>query len=179
MRVVGLASSSPRIVKLLAAEGSNARPGTDYKLLDYTLPAGIVSFTYPLVVYKTAEMKTQTYRLVLQAETGGAFPGVVPEGPEITNTTISLRQMKIDLTDRIVQPAYWNNIASYFGAYSNTKYSYMIQSLGTGDLRPVSLGGIWTTNDYLNAAIQLRNDLVVYEAANGPLIDENGNRVTF
>lgn len=180
MRVVGDVASQPRPVKLHAVGGSTARLNIDYKLPEFSVPANTASFLYPLVINKTPEMKTQILRLVLEVEPNDAFPGLAPEGlvpglTSATNTT-SINKLKIDFTDKLIKP---NNWPYQFGTYSDVKYDFVIQVLGSGDFRTEAQGGTWTATDLTLAAVQLRDALITYEASHGILIDENGLRVSF
>lgn len=184
MRVIGKVVDYDRPMKLRAANGSTARSGVDYKLNEFNIPRGVAVFLYPLIVYKTPEMKTQTLRLVLEAEQNDQFKGLAAEGLVLgrvtAENTYSLRKMKIDIADKIIKPSFWNGTTdAYFGTYSNAKYIFMIGVYGTGDFRSTSQGGTWTANAYNLATIKLRNELLKYEALNGPLMDENGNKVEF
>lgn len=180
MRVLGTVTNTARPVKLRAVEGSAARPNIDYKLSDFVLPAGMSSFLYPLVVYKTPEMKTDILRLVLEVEPNASFPGIAAEGLvaglTIAENTYSHNRIKIDLTDKLIKPNAW---PTKFGTYSDVKYGFVIQTLGTGDFRLTSQGGIWTSANLDLARVVLREALVEYELVNGVLIDETGVRVTF
>lgn len=180
MRVQGTVTNTDRTVKLRAVEGSAARANVDYKLIDFTVKAGVSAFLYPLVVYKKPEMKTDVLRLILEVEPNEAFPGVGAEGLvaglTAADNTFSHNRMKVDLADKLIRPNAW---PSRFGTYSDMKYSFVIQTLGTGDFRLTTQGGIWTSTTLDLAVVELRTALLQYELTNGPLIDETGVRVTF
>lgn len=180
MRVLGAVVDKDRPVTLRSVEGSAARENKDYKLPAFVVPAGVSSFLYPLVVYKTVEMKSQILRLVLEVAPSEAFPGIAAEGLvaglTTAENTYSHNRIKVDLTDKLIKPNAW---PSRFGTYSDVKYSFVIQTLGTGDFRLTTAGGIWTTADLDLAVVMLREALIKYEVANGVLIDETGVRVSF
>lgn len=184
MRVVGSVENYDRPVQLRAVEGTTARANVDYKLPESVVPAGTSAFLYPVVVYKTPEMKTQILRLIVEAAPNNEFPGVVAEGlvpgRVAAENTVSLRQMKIDITDKIIRPGFWNaTVDSWFGTYSEVKYVFMIEALGTGDFSYSGNGGKWTANDFDAMLIILREALAEYKADHGPLIDENGTAIEF
>lgn len=180
MRVLGTVTNTERPVKLRAVPGSAARAGVDYKLPDFVVKPGVSSFLYPLVVYKTPEMKNDVLRLILEVQPTESFPGQAAEGLvaglTALDNTYSVNRIKVDLTDKLIKPNAWPN---KFGTYSDVKYSFVILALGTGDFRLTSQGGDWTSTLLDLAVVELRTALTQYELDNGPLIDETGVRVTF
>jgi hypothetical protein len=180
MRVLGTVTAADRPVQLRAVEGSTARPNVDYKLPDFVVRAGVSSFLYPLLVYKTPEMNTEILRLILEVVPNSSFPGIAAEGLvaglTTDDNTYSHNRIKVDLTDKLIKPNAW---PTKFGTYSDVKYGFVIQTLGTGDFRLTSQGGVWTSANLDLARVVLREALVKYELANGALIDETGVRVTF
>jgi hypothetical protein len=174
MRVQGPAVDYARTVSVKAAAGTTARENVDYQLSDAKVPAGALTLMYPVVLLNSPEMLTKTYRLVVEVApnkdfTTGGF------GAEITGETIALKSVKIDVSNRIVQPTYWTSVQGSFGPFSVAKFKFMIQVTGLTDFSDEAIG----VDGYYNLPVKLSNALVAYEAANGPLIDENGNRVTF
>lgn len=177
MRIVGAATDNAREISVKAAIGTTAREGIDYKLPGISLPAGELTVLYPVVLINSEELKDTTFRLVVEVAANKYFePGAA--GREIGNT-INMHQYIIDFNNQLIKPGYWNLIQGYFGAYSATKYRFMMQVMGTSDFAPESAGGTLTYADLLNYPVTLRNALAEYEAVHGPLIDENGDRVTF
>ncbi|MNK14784.1 hypothetical protein D3C87_329140 [compost metagenome] len=174
MRVQGPAVGYARTVAVKAVGGTTAREGIDYQLSEAKLPAGALILVYPVVLLNSPGMLTNTYRLVVEVAPNkdfatGAF------GSDITGETVALKSIKIDVSNRIVQPTYWTSIQGSFGTFSVAKFKFMIQVTGLTDFSEEAIG----IDGYYNLPIKLSNALVVYETANGPLIDENGNRVTF
>lgn len=181
MRASGEIVDYPRTVQLKASEvGTTARAGIDYELPSSAIvPAGAYRFVYPVILINSPGMLTNTYRLVLEpVETKDFVVGVVgttpPRSISLTDyPETNFISIKIDITNQLVQPAGWQ--PSIFGTFSIAKYRFMIQTTGLTDFSIEALG----TDGLFNLPVKLRNALAVYEAANGPLIDENGNRVTF
>ena len=174
MRVQGPAVDHARTISVKAAEGTTARENVDYRLSDAKLPAGALTLMYPVVLLNSPEMLTNTYRLIVEVAPNKDFT-TVALGSEITGETIALKSIKIDVSNRIVQPTYWTSIQGSFGTFSVAKFKFMIQVTGLTDFSDEAIG----IDGFYNLPVKLSNALVVYEAANGPLIDENGNRVTF
>jgi hypothetical protein len=173
MRVLGAASDKPRTISVKAGAGTTARKGIDYELPDMILPAGQLTVLYPIVLLNSPEMLNKTFRLVAEvAESKDLVSGAT--GTEIGGT-ITLKNVRVDITNQIVKPTYWPSIEGAFGLFSVTKFKFMIQVTGLTDFSEEAIG----IDGYYNLPVKLRNALAEYEAINGPLINESGNRVTF
>lgn len=173
MRVVGGAKDYPRTIAVKAGPGTTARPEVDFILPQHTLPAGALTVDYPVIVMNTPEMADNEFRLVAEVTESKDFsPGAV--GQEIGGS-YNLPKILVKITNKIVEPTYWPDVESAFGPFSAAKFRFMIQATGLTDFSYEALG----TSGIYNLPVRLRNALLEYEAANGPLIDENGNRVTF
>lgn len=176
MRVTGAVKDYPRKVLLKAAEGTTATAGVDYELKEVTIPAGAYKFDYPVVVFNSPGMAANTYRLVLEpAETADFKLGTIGQTPE-TNTMYTeenFQYFKIDLTNQLVEPDGW--LESAFGVFSAVKYRFMVEVTGLTDFSSEAIG----RDGVYNLPVKLQKALEEYEALNGPLIDENGNEVSF
>lgn len=175
MRVVGRKADYDRNIKVTAAPGTTARLGVDFILPEVKLPAGKLELRYPVVLLKTPEMTTQSFNIVADVvESNDFILGAIGKLPVFNNTTtINVRRVKVSVTDRLIQPAYWPQIAADFGAYSQVKLKFMITVLGISDFSTL------TVDQSINFPVKLRQALADYEAVNGPLLDENRVRVTF
>ncbi|MFT4093527.1 MAG: DUF4843 domain-containing protein [Niabella sp.] len=173
MRVTGAAKDYDRTISVKAAAGSTAREGVDYILPEVALPADSLTINYPVIVLNSAEMTTQTFRLITEVVPNEDFEqGAI--GQEV-GLTYNVKNIKLDITNRIVEPSYWSSVASVFGTFSQTKFQFMVEVTGLTDFSFDAIG----IDGYYNLPVKLRNALAAYEAVNGPLIDEFGNRVTF
>lgn len=175
MRVVGRKADHDRTVKVVAGPGTTARPGIDFLLPEAKVPAGQSEIKYPIVLLSTPEMTTKTFDIVADvAENSDFILGAIGELPVFNNTTtINTRRVKVSVTNRLIQPAYWPGIERYFGAFSQAKLRFMISILGITDFSTI------TVDQQYNFPVKLRQALADYEAVNAPLMDENGVRVTF
>jgi len=107
----------------------NAVAGTDYKAFNdptvsnaYVVKAGQTHALVPVVLLRSAGLKTNTVALKLKVVENGNFqPG-----------DQALIWRKVIFTDRLSQPAAWNasRTTNYLGAYSVVKHAYMIQITG-------------------------------------------------
>lgn len=173
MRLVGKPSANPRTFKLRATDSSTARNNVDYILPNATLPANQLSVNYPLIVLNSPEMKTTTFKLMLEVAPGADLvagaPGVAAD------LSANLKRMKVNITNQLIRPTYWDNLEFLFGTFSVVKFQFMIKVSGLTNFDPNVVGA----GDLFRLQVNFRNALTVYEAANGPLIDEFGNRVKF
>jgi len=176
MRILGPLSDKARTFTVKAAVGTTARQGIDYELPNYAVPAGAINIRYPVIVFKTPEMSAKAFRLVLEVgDDKDLKPGAIgiEMGNGITNTK-SLSQMKINISNRITKPSYWDQ-ERYFGDFSEVKFKFMISVTGLTDFSEAAIG----VDGGYNLPVKLQNALLAYEAIHGWLIDETGNRVTF
>lgn len=173
MRVTGTVSDKPRRISVRAGEGTTARSGKDYMLPEAFLPAGALTVKYPVVLLNSPEMKTTIFRLVVQvAESDDLVVGAT--GQEMGETT-SLDHFVFHVSNQLVEPAYWPDISSRFGMFSATKFRFMMQVTGLTDFSVDAIG----IDGLYNLPVKLKNALDEYVAMHGPLMDENGNEVTF
>jgi hypothetical protein len=170
VRITGKAAKYPRTISFKAGDGTTARKGIDYLLPDFILPADSLKAKYPVVVFNTPEMINTTYVLVAEIAENKDFKiGALGYTAGLT----SYKSLNIEITNQLVKPSYWQ--PGYFGTFSRAKFRFMIDSTGLTNFSETAIG----INGLFNLPVTLRRLLAVYEAANGPLIDENGLRVTF
>jgi hypothetical protein len=145
---------------------TTAVEGTHFKLPDKTtFKAGAMRDTIPVTFYRTADMKTRSFRLVLRVEENEAFkPGQLQY------------QYKVFIVhDNISQPAWWNwdVIGYYLGAYSDLKYQTFINVTGIADMTGA------TRSELRIRALELKYWLEQYKVDHGiPMTDENGGEMT-
>lgn len=155
-----------------AVAGTHFVPFTDPRVNKfYTIKAGTVHTSVPVIVLRDPSLKTNTVVLKLDVVADGNFqPG------EQSNLW-----RKVQITDRLSQPASWNASFSqyYFGKYSIVKHAFMIQA--TGQKWDETFIAV-TTADY--ALLQyyvgaVKTSLVDYNKNHpgNPLTDESGELV--
>ncbi len=179
LRITGKLSDKPRTVLLKTGDGTTATAGVDFELKEAIIPPGVYIFNYPLVLINSVGMASHVYRIVLEpAETKdftlGTF-GQTPANNVNLGTEENFRYLKIDVTSQYIEPAYWIYLTADFGAFSAVKYKFMVKVLGITDFSYDKIG----SEGLLNFPVTLRNALAAYEAANGPLLDENGQQISF
>lgn len=173
MRILGPAATYDRKLKVHAVAGTNAREGKDYILPEFTVPAGAITVQYPVVLLNSPEMTTQNFRIVLEMSPNQDFVQGAT-GIEI-GSTVSIKQYILNVSNQFVEPSYWSDVSGAFGSFSVTRFRFMMQVTGLTDFSYEAIGN----DGYYNLPVTLAVELAAYEAVNGPLIDERGNRVTF
>lgn len=157
------------------ADGTTAKEGTDYDFIPGLIAAGKVEGLLPVVLYRTASLKTEDVTLKLAiAETTDFKPGVTED-----------KEFLLRWSDKLSKPSTW--IDFYFGTYSDAKYRFMIDILGIADYpaqacaRCVLNPGEFTAAAFMDMVARLKAELIKYNAAHpqNPLRDANGVLVAF
>ncbi|PSL49857.1 uncharacterized protein DUF4843 [Chitinophaga niastensis] len=176
VRIIGMAAAQDREVILKAvADSTTATAGTDYTLLPYQIPAGAYTANLPVVIKRTTTMKKQTLRLLLEVEPSKDFLPGVPNSKGSSVVAGGTVRYLIKLNDYLTKPANWDTwLVYFFGSYSATKYKFVIQTTGIATFSTDMPYGVFSVYSTL-----CKQKLAEYEAANGPLIDENGDQVSF
>jgi hypothetical protein len=155
---------------------TNAIAGTDYKAFTdptvksaYVIKAGQVHASVPIVLLRNSSQKTATLTLKLMITANENF--------QLGQENCLWR--KIVFTDRVSKPASWSD--KYFGIYSVTKHSFMIQTTGQKWDQdfclnlPYVQSKLWYYQGVLKAALSDYNKA----HPNDPLRDENNLLVEF
>lgn len=163
LRIIGMAAEEDRAVHYsVIADKSNAEPSS-YALLPAVVKANEYATFLQVKVLRSPALKNQEMRLWLQLENSDDFK---------TGVDDQLKYL-VKINDFLSMPASWPSMSSHFGKYSNTKYDLIIKATGRFDYT----GVLFTEAEHLKQTSV--NYLIAYEEANGPLYDENGDRVFF
>ncbi|MEH3114316.1 DUF4843 domain-containing protein [Pedobacter terrae] len=173
MRLVGKPSGVERGIKLKAMAGSTARPNVDYILPEVKLPANAVFVNYPLIVFNTPEMLNQSFKLVLGVDPGSEL--ISGAAGIAVDQSKNFAQMKVNITNQLIEPDYWQNISFFFGDFSVVRFKFMVKVTGLTNFDPNVIG----FSEMFLIQVNLKKALSDYVQANGPLIDEFGNQITF
>ncbi|WP_207534533.1 DUF4843 domain-containing protein [Desertivirga arenae] len=179
IKTMGLPATRDRIVRGEAiSEGTTAVEGTHYRFIDGFVRAGQTEGTLNVLLLRTADIKSKTASLNLRiAETADFKPGVVEDN-----------FFTVSWSDNLVKPSNWDafiGLSTYFGAYSNVKYRFIIDVLGVANFplqqsaRVPLQPGEYSGAMMLDLKFRLKAALASYNATNPPLTDENGTAVTF
>lgn len=176
VRIIGLAASKDREVILSAVpDSSTAVAGTDYQLLPYHIPAGAYTANLPVVIKRSAIMKTKGVAVLLNIMPSSDFLPGVPNSPGGGKIAGGTTRYLIRINDYLTKPDNWDSwLVYFFGNYSAVKYKFMIDTIGMSVIPSDLPYGIFAVYNSL-----CKQKLADYEAENGPLIDENGNVVSF
>lgn len=178
VKIMGLPASQDRVVRGEAvAEGSTAVAGQHYEFIDGTVKAGAVTGELPVVLLRSADIKTQTVTLNLRiAETKDFKPGVTEDD-----------FFTLTWNDNLIKPTNWDTgLFFYFGTYSTTKFRFVIDVTGVADFPLQASARVpLKPGEYSNAAMvdiknRMKEELAVYNSTHTtPMTDENGQPVTF
>jgi hypothetical protein len=163
IRVQGFAATKDRQVNITVRDSSTARAGIHYKIGTAILHAGRYMDSIPVYLYRKAGMTDTTFKMYLDLQPSADLK--LGYGNHLA--------YKLTVTDRVVPPTWSYTFSSTFGAFSNVKFRFMVSTL-----QVTSFSGL-LPSQAAAMATKCKLALAEYEAANGPLIDENGQRVVF
>lgn len=177
MRISGKSVAYDREIEVVPVEGTTAVRDVNYAISNMKLPADSFTVNYPVILFKTADLNTKTYRLVLKVKENNDFiQGAIGRtGP----TAYNIAQYKINFNNQLIKPVYWFYVESYFGAYSAVKHKFIIDVIKISDFEPDFVSGTVSYSDFLNYNGMLKNAKRIYEAQYGLLVDETGKEITF
>lgn len=180
LRIMGLAKDRDRVVNIeVVADSTTAVVNKHYVLLPTVIKAGEYTGNIQVLVKKSADLEVAEVKMLVEVKESADFkPGVPATSPVNPRAGGNLRY-KIRLNDILTKPANWDTrLVGFFGTYSKVKYLFIISVTGISDFPYGTQAGPSPAQmNYYN--ILCKTALATYVAANGPLIDENGNTVTF
>lgn len=167
LRITGQASDKDRKVNIVLGDGSTAQKGKHFNIAEAIIKAGTYDVKVPVYILRSPDEKDSIFVAWFNIAASDDFkPGY--------NSDLTY---KIGITDQLIRPADWSGITElFYGAYSKVKHQFMVSRLGTTAIT-ISTGAQFS--EIMSILQKMRVELVKYEAQNGPLIDENGVRVTF
>jgi hypothetical protein len=180
VRVAGSTAANDRGITVNTVSATTtAVEGTHYKLLPYRMPKDSLQTRLGVVLLRDASLRDKQVELTLTLAPSADFPVLMKESIMADGIYYSRNKVRILFSDKLIKPANWeSNLASFFGAYSETKFRFMTGILGRSSF-PTSGTGALKFFDLQYFQTTVRNALVTYTAANGPLIDEKGQTVVF
>ena len=176
LRIMGTAVDRDREINLQVADSSKAKKGYHYNLGPLVMPAKAYETKIPVYLYRKAGLKDSLLTIDF---TVGESKDFKPGYNDIPSSNVKKTRLvyKVSLNDYLLKPTSWNCcIQSYLGDYSETKYRFVILATGKTNWE----AALDTTPGIMNFVTQTaKSALYDYEQANGPMIDEKGNRVQF
>jgi hypothetical protein len=176
VRIMGSAVNQDRVVNITVDDSSTAKQGYHFKIGSMVIPANEYQATIPVTIYRRPGLQDSLLHIFFTiAESKDFKPGF----DDIPGTLYKKTRLhyKMSFNDYLLKPTRWDCcISTYLGAWSEVKFRFVI--LVTGkitwesaiDLTPGIMNFVTTT---------AKNALRDYETANGPLLDENGQQITF
>jgi hypothetical protein len=180
VRIAGSTADHDRPITLApVAAGTTAVAGVHYKLMQYTMPKDSFQTSLGVVLIRDASLQDTSYVLNLQLQTSNDFPVLMKDTLMADGRLYGKNSIKIIFTDRLIKPSNWDTyLITFFGSYSDTKFRFIAEILGVSSFPSSGPNALkYPQLQYYQNVV--RNALVDYNAAHGPLIDENGNAVVF
>ncbi len=180
VRIAGLTAPQDRPINLtVVSNGTTAIAGTHYKLMDYVMPKDSFQTSLGVVLIRDASLQDTSVVLNLQLQPSADFPALMKDTLMADGGYYSRNSIRIIITDRLIKPSNWDTyLVTFFGTYSEVKFRFMAGVLGVSSFPNTGPNALkYPQLQYYQTVV--RNALVDYNAAHGPLMDENGNAVTF
>lgn len=171
-RIMGFPKNYDRAIKLQLLAGSTAKENYHFKIENLYIPANSSDGEAFLILYRKPGLKDSIVTGILQVVASEEFnPGYFDNGWGASRDRTTY---KFTISDKLTKPAIWDTRwASMFGTYSDVKIRFLAQATGYRTWN-VAVGLPQDQNQMLQKA---RLALYEYELANGPLLDENNQRV--
>lgn len=190
-RVSGMKSDHDRTFTLEAVGGDLDKAEGSYRTSTYTIPAGETLGTFE-IYFDTSKLKNAA----AFSEEDGEIVFKVVANNEFAEGANNQKELHVVLRNYLSKPDNWDTTPSamypalrtYFGDYSKTKYSFIIEHTGLVDFqiywsatKPYDEATNTISRNYATYLQQfLRKKLAEYnETHDTPLTDEYGNPVTF
>lgn len=178
VRVSGNTADKDRPVNLVADNaGTTAVKDQHYKLLNNIVPKGSFTSRVGVVLLRDASLQTNSVVLNLQLQPSQDFPVLMKDTLMDDGRYYGRNKVKIIFTDRLLKPDNWESyLITFFGAYSNVKFRFITGVLGVSSFPTTGPNAVnYPRMQFYQTTV--RNALLEYTTANGPLIDENSNVV--
>ena len=127
--VLGNAAGTDRIISLEKLTGAdiNGTEGVHYKLLQpYTLPAGKVSTTLPVVIYRIGDMDSLSFNFKFQLKANENFVSGISVK---TSLKIKVGYLQKPPTWGDLTGLPWAGYSTNLGTWSKTKYKVVLEAL--------------------------------------------------
>ena len=178
VRAAGNVADHDRPIDLAAVgAGTTAVEGVHYKLLQYAMPKDSFQTRLGVVLLRDPSLLDTSVVLNLHLKSSSDFPESMKDTIMDDGKFYTKSSLKVVFTDRLIKPNNWDSyLVTFFGAYSEVKFRFITSVLGVSSFPDAGPGRItFPQIQYYQNVV--RNALVDYNAAHGPLLDENGNAV--
>lgn len=179
LRIMGNARDKDRTVNIRIVPDTTTATGQHYVILQTIVKAGAFTTYIPVLVKRTADLKTKEVRILLEIAPSDDFLPGIPNTIATTSGAGGATQFLVKINDFLTKPSNWESVLSiYFGTYSQVKYKFIIDVTGRTEF-PISGQEMVSPSQFLFYRKLCREALDTYNASNGPLKDESGIIVTF
>lgn len=171
-RIIGFPKDVDRQIALQVKEGSTAKLGYHFKIDKLFIPANSSDGSAELIFFRRPGLKDSVVKAELLIAENENFKIGYEDFSGISK--VNRVTLKFSITDLLSKPSNWPTLwQNMFGDYSRTKILFLTQSLNYTAWNAAFL----FPQDQSNMINKARIAIYEYEKINGPLIDEDGNRV--
>ena len=170
--VEGARADVDRVVYLKVDDATTAE-SSFYSMPEYvTIPAGQGYGSFRITLNRDTKLQDRKY--ILQVS--------IDDGKSTIKTGVqAYKKLTIKFSDILSRPSNWADLEEFFGAsYSDTKYRFIIDTVGTGDFTYLQTGGM-SWGEMWNYRLLVVTALDEYNKQHptSPLKDEFGSLVSF
>ncbi|WP_431242513.1 DUF4843 domain-containing protein [Flavobacterium sp. P21] len=182
IQVQGNSSDVDRKVKVVVDPKSTAIAGTHFEIpQDFVIPAGKVVNDLPIKIYRTEDMKKNSFLLILNLEENESFKTEMKskEINVLTHKRISFITFKLSFDDKLTRPIGW--YAPYLGVFTAKKFFLMCDLI---HLDPAifnqKLGGPGLAiADFMYYQAFMKRYLADQKASGNTIYEEDGKEMIF
>jgi hypothetical protein len=179
LRIMGNARDKDRTVAIQTVADSTTATSQQYTILPTIVKAGSFTTDIQVLVNRTPEMKTKEVRILLGIAASDDFLPGIPNTTAAPSRAGGATLYLVKINDFLTKPSAWETVLStYFGAYSQVKYKFIIDVTGRTEF-PISGQDMVSPSQFLFYKKLCREALETYNTNNSPLLDEAGMVVTF
>lgn len=149
---------------------TTATEGVEYNITPTVIPAGEFGTKLRVEIHRTPAIAEEERCVVMR---------LLPSDGLNIDVNPTWIDYKLKINDILTRPARWvYECQPYFGVYSAVKYRFIIDTLGMWNFpdsgeNAISRGQMYYYQDKMKSALR------AWEAVNGPMLDEKGNKITF
>lgn len=149
---------------------TTATEGVEYNITPTMIPAGEFGTKLRVEIHRTPAIAEEERCVVMR---------LLPSDGLNIDVNPGWVDYKLKINDILTRPARWvYECQPYFGVYSAVKYRFIIDTLGMWDFpdsgeNAISRGQMYYYQDKMKSALRQ------WEAVNGPMLDEKGNKISF
>ena len=163
LRIMGDAAAYDRQVNLRVEDSSTAKEGVDFSFGPMVVKAGKYTDSVEVYVVRNGELQEEVKHLYITVQQSKDFkPGYS-----------DFQKFTVAITDQLLPPTWTYTLNVTFGAFSMTKFRFMVTTLKRTDFSGILPSEMAAMGSKCKVA------LADYEETNGPLLDENGIRIVF